>query len=141
MDHLAIMNKAWQLIPKILNGEKTIESRWYQSRRTPWQRVKIGEWVYFKNAGEKVTTRAQVSDVRYFAFQTDTEIDEVIQKYGKAIGLINRDWRTWERKPRYAILVFLQNPESIAPFSINKTGFGNAAAWLTMNNINDIKLI
>ncbi|MEI7477466.1 MAG: hypothetical protein WCJ81_02865 [bacterium] len=39
MDHVAIMKKSRKLIPKIVSGEKTIESRWYQTKRAPWNTV------------------------------------------------------------------------------------------------------
>lgn len=40
MDHLAIMNPKRKLIPKILSGEKKIESRWYMMRVAPWDKIK-----------------------------------------------------------------------------------------------------
>ena len=63
MDHVAIMNPRWRLIPRILSGEKVIESRWYLTRRAPWDRVAAGDTVYFKDAGRPVTARAKVSRV------------------------------------------------------------------------------
>lgn len=52
MHHVAIMKPSWKLIPKILSGEKTIESRWYQTRRAPWNGIAAGDVVYFKDSGE-----------------------------------------------------------------------------------------
>jgi len=43
MDHVAIMKRSWGLIPKILSGEKTIESRWYKKRIPPWNRISKGK--------------------------------------------------------------------------------------------------
>jgi len=43
MDHVAIMTPSWKLIPKILDGKKTIESCWYQTRRAPWGKIAIGD--------------------------------------------------------------------------------------------------
>lgn len=51
MHHIAIMNGPWNLIPKILSGEKTIESRWYRTRRAPWGGIRAGDTVYFKDSG------------------------------------------------------------------------------------------
>ena len=54
MHHVAIMNKSWNLIPKIISGEKSIESRWYQTKRTPWDKIKAGDKIFFKNSGEAI---------------------------------------------------------------------------------------
>jgi len=48
MNHIAIMRKSWGLAEKILTGEKTIESRWYETRRAPWGKIKKGDIVYLK---------------------------------------------------------------------------------------------
>lgn len=39
MHHLAILKKSWPLIPKILNKQKTIESRWYKVKCAPWNKI------------------------------------------------------------------------------------------------------
>jgi hypothetical protein len=36
-------------------------------------------------------------------------------------------------------LIFLSNPVAVVPFDIDKTGFGNMAAWITVEDINKIK--
>lgn len=63
MDHVAIMKKSWNLTAKILSGEKKIESRWYLTRRKPWDCIKKGEVIYFKNSGESVNLKAIVKKV------------------------------------------------------------------------------
>jgi len=57
------MRKSWGLLPKILTGEKTIESRWYKNKCSPWGKIKRGDVVYFKNSGEPVTIKAEVSKI------------------------------------------------------------------------------
>jgi len=57
MDHIAIMKKSWGLTEKILSRRKIIESRWYSAMRKPWNKIKEGKTVYFKNSGEPVTMR------------------------------------------------------------------------------------
>ena len=140
MDHVAIMKKEWRLIEKILAGEKTIESRWYKARFAPWGRIRSGDVVYFKNSGEKVTAKAIVSKVLEFGNLGLPEIRKIVEKYGKAIGLRNKNVEEWAKGKRYCILVFLKNPQKLKkPFAINKSGFGNAAAWLCVDDIERIK--
>ena len=60
-NHIAIMKKSWGLIPKILDGTKTCESRWYRSRVAPWDKIRPGDNLYFKNAGEPVSIKTKNS--------------------------------------------------------------------------------
>jgi len=80
MDHLDIMNKKWNLIPKILSGEKKIESRWYMARFVPWGRIKKGDTVYFKDAGMPVTAKAKVSKVLFYCDYTDSELRKIVDE-------------------------------------------------------------
>jgi ASC-1-like (ASCH) protein len=138
MDHVAIMTKRWKLIPKILSGEKTIESRWYQTRRTPWDRVRTGDVIYFKNSGELIIAKATVSEVMQFEIKTKSDVQIILQKYGKKVGIKDLGWL--DTLPKYCVLVGLESPKLLkTQFSIDKTGFGSAAAWLTMKSIARIK--
>ena len=134
------MKKSWGLIPKILSGEKTIESRWYQTRRAPWDRVSVGDIIFFKNSGEAVTDRALVTEVLQFELQNKLDVVKIIKRYRKEICLVNSNPATWSKLLNYCILLRLQNPEILTrPFQINKRGFGTGAAWITIDNVNKIK--
>lgn len=141
MDHIAIMKKSWKLIPKILSGEKKIESRWYQTRRTPWGKIEVGDTVFFKDSGAPISARAVVSNVKQFTLSEISEVEKIVRRYGSEICLINKNPATWGKLPRYCILISLQNPQLIKPaFEVNKNGFGSGAAWITVKEINKIKL-
>lgn len=139
-DHVAIMRKDWKLIDKILSGEKTIESRWYKNRIAPWDRIKKGDKVYFKNSGEKVTAKAGVSDVLQFNLDSIIDTQRIVETYGRNIALVNSDYTNWHKKKNYCILIFLKNPQPVKPFSINKSGFGASAAWMIVGDIETIKI-
>lgn len=139
MDHVAIMNPRWRLIEKILSGEKTIESRWYATRRAPWDRVASGDTVYFKDAGTGVTARAAVSRVIQLELPDLAAAQAAVRRYGDRICLVSRDPASWERVPRYAILMFLEHAEAVRPFAIDKAGFGSASAWLSVPEIGKIR--
>lgn len=143
MDHIAIMNKEWNLIPKILNKEKTIETRWYLTKRDPWNKIMQGDTVYFKDAGCYVTAKAIVEKVLQYDHYSLNQLKEIIDKYGGK-GQINFSSKEnaldYTKEKNYAILIFLKNPEEVKPFDIDKTGFGNANAWLCVENIEKIKI-
>src|SRR3989338_7861387 len=141
MDHVAIMKKSWGLIPKILSGEKTIESRWYMARYPPWNRIYAGDIVYFKDSGEPVTARAEVSKVLQFRDLTRRKVREILDTYSRPDGIGKQEdsfYSLFEKK-KYCMLIFLKNPCAVEPFKINKSGFGISAAWMCVPDINKIK--
>ncbi len=142
MEHVAIMRKSWGLTQKILSGHKKIESRWYSVKYRPWDRIKEGEVVYFKDSGQPVKLRAQVSKVMQFADLNPNRVKEILDEYGNDDGLEKNEipefFERFKNK-KYCMLIFLKNPKEIKPFEINKTGFGAMSAWITSNSISKIR--
>lgn len=87
MDHVAIMKKSWNLIPKILKGSKKVESRWYKVRACPWNKVKKGDTLYFKNSGESVTVKSKVTRVNQYEVQDKGKAREILEKHKKDLGI------------------------------------------------------
>jgi hypothetical protein len=143
MQHIAIMKKSWGLLPKILTKEKKIESRWYDNKYSPWDKIKKGDVVYFKDSGEPVTIRAEVDKVIQYENLTPLKVKEILNEYGKKDGLGIKDMPKFYnlfKNKKYCILVFFRNPKPIKPFNIDKTGFGLMSAWLCVDNVNRIKI-
>lgn len=135
MEHVAIMKKSWGLLPKILSGDKTIESRWYMHRVAPWNRVQAGDTVYFKNSGELITARAQVQSVLQFADLTPERVYDILAQCGSADGLTSEMLPAFEhmfKDKKYCILIFLERAAPVRPFTIDKQGYGAMAAWLCL---------
>ena len=142
MEHLAIMKKSWGLTQKILDGRKIIESRWYKTKYPPFERIKAGDIVYFKDSGEPVTIKAEVSDVKQFSDLTPEKVRKILEEFGERDGIeklkLNIFFEMFKNK-KYCILIFLKNPVRIEPFKVNKKGFGSMASWICINNVNSIK--
>ena len=142
MDHLAIMRKSWCLTEKILRREKTIESRWYKNKIPPFDKIKVEDIVYFKDSGEPVKMKAEVSDVKQFSDLTPEKVRNILEKYGELDGIgkqkLDEFFELFKDK-KYCILIFLKNPVIIKPFKINKKGYGSMSAWICINKIDDIK--
>lgn len=142
MDHIAIMKKSWALIPKILDGTKIAESRWYKSKIVPWDRIQAGDNIYFKDSGEPVTVKARVINVLQYKISNNNQALEIMNKYAeKDLGFktIPLSIQNYILNKNYAIFIFFDSVEKIKPFYINKTGFGVMAAWITINDIAKIK--
>jgi len=154
MDHIAIMSrllgnrgssiksgkKDW--IEMILSRQKTIESRWYKNKYKPWDSIKKGEIVYFKDSGGPTSVRAEVKKIIQFSELSEKKVKEILYKYGKNIGIDKNDlpkfYKIFKDK-KYCILIFLKNPKKIKPFEISKKSFGAMASWITVKDINQIK--
>lgn len=136
------MKKSWGLTDKILTGQKKIESRWYSVKYKPWDKIKKGETVYFKNSGELVSIKAKVGKVMQFSGLTPKKVKVILNKYAKADGIekekIPEFFKRFKDK-KYCILIFLKNPAKVKPFEINKAGFGAMSAWITVDKISKIK--
>ena len=136
------MRKSWGLTQKILDGRKRIESRWYSVKCKPWDSIKEGETVYFKDSGEPVRMKAEVSKIVQFADLTPDRVKEILDEYGDDDGLdkekIPEFFERFKNK-KYCLLIFLKNPREIEPFDIDKTGFGAMSSWITIDDIAKIK--
>ena len=144
MHHLAIMKKSWGLTEKILTGEKTVESRWYKSRYAPWNKIKSGDIIFFKNSSEPVSVKAEVTKVFQFDNLTAEKTEQILSKYGQAdLGTnhIVPEIREYVSGKNYCVLIFFDNVKKIEPFNIDKTGFGAMSAWISVNDINQLKKV
>ncbi len=85
MKHIAILRKSWKLLDKILSGEKRIESRWYLTRREPWNKIKEGEVVYFKESGKAVSVKTKVERVLQFGNLDEQKVKEILERCEKIL--------------------------------------------------------
>lgn len=138
MDHLAILDKKRKLLQKIISAEKTIESRWYKFKKTPYQQIAAGNTIYFKDSGEPVNVKAKVSNALFFDQLDESKIRQIITQYGEKIGISLSSVERLLGK-NFCTLIFLEKVEKISPFNIDKKGYGMMAAWITVENIEKIK--
>lgn len=143
MDHVAIMKKSWRLTQKILSGQKKIESRWYKSKHAPWGKVGKGDIVYFKDSGEPVSIKTEVEKVILFSGLTPKKVILILDEYGNDNGIekdkIQEFFELFKNK-NYCLLIFLKNPKRVKSFNIDKTGFGMMSAWLSVENVDRIRM-
>ena len=92
MEHVALMKKSWGLTEKILTGKKKLESRWYKTKYLPWNKIKAGDIVYFKNSGEPVTIKSEVEKVLQFSDLNENKVHEILEKYRNADSIEKEDF-------------------------------------------------
>ena len=140
MHHLAILDKKRKILEKIISGEKSIESRWYKLKKTPYGMIKPGDTVFFKDSGDPVTVQATVEKALFFSDLTKEKYKEIIEKYANKICLKNRNIEDYvKQKYKYVTLIFLKEVKEIQPFTVNKKGSVLMAAWIILENIEKIK--
>jgi len=118
MEHLAIMKKSWGLTKKILSGEKKIESRWYKSKYPPWNKIKEGELIYFKDSGEPVSIKVEVEKVLQFSNLNSEKVKQILEDYGKDDGITQdkvAEFYELFKNKKYCMLIFLKNPQKYDP--------------------------
>lgn len=126
MKHIAILRQPF--FDMVLNGEKTIESRWSMNKIAPYEKINIGDEILLKLTGEPVTAIAKVQDVKFY--ELTPEIAEDIRlKYGKQIGTDKfEDWNTILKK-KYCTLIWLKDVKTIGPVPVQRS---NGTGWIVM---------
>jgi len=122
MNHIASLESKY--FNKIISNKKTIESRWSVRRRAPYRKVSIGDIVYLKESGKKVTHKAKVKKVIFEENLTQKKTKWLLRKFGKKIGVDISYFKKVKDK-KYCSLIFLKDVNEIKPFSI-KRSYGKA---------------
>ena len=81
--HLAILTPGW--IDLILDGSKTIESRFTKVRCAPFGKVHEGDSVYLKESGGLVKGMFRVAQVETFENLNRSGIQAIYERCGQAI--------------------------------------------------------
>ncbi|HLD37698.1 MAG TPA: hypothetical protein VJA86_03865 [Candidatus Nanoarchaeia archaeon] len=139
MEHLAILSKKRKLLSKIISGEKKIESRWYKFKKPPFGRISEGDTIYFKESGEPVSAKANVQRILTYENLNSGTIYKIVKEYGSLIG-INLNFIKEVKDKKFCILIFLGNAQKIKPFKINKKGYGLMNAWISIDDIDRLRI-
>lgn len=107
--HLAILRQPF--LDLILEGKKTIESRFLMRRFAPYGKIQTGDTVLMKESGGLVLGEFTVSKVDTFSNLTKETFDRIKSTYGKEI-CSDADPTFWEKREhkKYAILINVLNP-------------------------------
>jgi len=115
--HLAILKKPY--LEAILDGSKTIESRFTMTRRAHFGRVLAGDKLFLKESSGPVRAVATASVVKNFENLTPQQIIEIKLQYNHHIRGSDEYWRS-KADCRFGFLVWLKDVEPIEPVRIRK---------------------
>lgn len=128
MKHIAILRQPFYGM--VLNGTKTIESRWGMNKCAPFGKIKVGDVIYIKQTGKPVTAKAVAKEVNFYTL-TPKLVEEIRIKYGKLIGTDKfEDWETTLNK-KYCTLIWLDKVEKIPPMQVPRS---NGAGWIILKD-------
>lgn len=143
MEHIAIMKKSWWLINKILQGIKTVETRWYNTKYPPFDRIKEWEIIYFKDSWNPVMIKAIAEKVEQFENLYEERTSQILEKYAFAdlwTDIIPKEIENYTKNKKYCIVIHLKCPEEIKPFNINKKWFWAMTSWICIDSVEKIKI-
>ena len=115
--HIAILSSSY--LDLILNREKTVESRFSVHRRMPYERIKEGDVILFKQSGGLIKGVGYVDKVWFYELENGT-LDHIKNKFGDDLQI--QDQAFWDRcqKASYATLIELQHVRRIDPINFSK---------------------
>lgn len=126
MEHLAVMRQP--LYNMVLSGEKTIESRWTLNKCAPYNKIAIGDKIWFKEVGKPITAKAEVEKVKFFEL-TPELADKIKIEFGDKIGTSKfENWENYKQK-KFLTLIWLKNVTKVTPIKINKK---SRTAWVVL---------
>lgn len=122
--HLGIFTQDY--LTYMLEGKKTIESRFSKNKIAPYEKITKDDIVFVKKSGGNVIAYFTIKEVLFFDLK-ETPIEQIKEKYNKDLCL---DDTFWENKKacRFATLIFIDQLIKVKPFSINKKGM---QTWIT----------
>lgn len=116
--HLGIFSEPY--LTYMLEGKKTIESRFSKNKILPYNNIKKGDIVLVKKSSGKVLAYFSVKEVLFFDL-TKTTIDDIKDKYEVPLCVSNDFWEM-KKDSKYATLIMIDDLVNLEPFSINKKG-------------------
>jgi ASCH domain len=114
--HLAVF--AEPFFSLVLEGRKTIESRFSRVRCAPFEAVSNGDIILIKQAGGPICGLVLARQTWFFELDRNT-FSRIREQYGDAICADDDFWRS-RRNASYATLIELAEPAAIPAMSCSK---------------------
>jgi hypothetical protein len=115
--HLAVMTGVY--LDRLLDGTKTIESRFTRHRIAPFEQIASGDVVFFKPAGGPITAAGLAGAVLHLDLGV-FPLQRVADRYGAAIAPADPSFWADRAAARYATLVTMVDVVKTEPVPIQK---------------------
>jgi ASC-1-like (ASCH) protein len=123
--HLGIFAEPY--LSLMINGEKTIESRFSKNKTAPYNQITKDDIIIVKKSGGNVIGFIEIDKVLFYDL-TKTSINNIKDQYAKELCV---DQAFWDSKAssHYATLIFIKQFTLIKPFPITKKGM---QTWIVL---------
>lgn len=123
--HLGIFAEPY--LTFMLEGKKTIESRFSQKRIAPFNQITKDDIVFIKKSSGNVLGYLTIKEILFFDLNI-TSIDSIKEKYSRELCVDESFWNQ-KRDSKYATLIIIDEIFKLEPFKINKKGM---QTWIVL---------
>jgi hypothetical protein len=129
--HLAIFTEPY--LEFLLNGKKTVESRFSITRRAPYGKVDPQDILILKKASGPICGACEVASV--WSYKVDLEsLREIRERFAEGLCADESDFWTARRSCRFATLMLIANVTRLKPFMISKQ---DRRGWVVLEGKDD----
>ncbi|MBB5624109.1 hypothetical protein HDE69_005206 [Pedobacter cryoconitis] len=116
----------------IIEGKKTIESRFSINRISPYGRIFKGDIVLVKRAGGPIVGMFLAGEIKFYSRLNSKKLKEIESSFGEQIcTYINPNFWVTRATSKFATLILIDRFIEIEPFTINKS---DRMAWSIVQN-------
>lgn len=112
----------------MLEGKKTIESRFSKNKILPYNQISKDDIVIVKKSSGNVVAYFTIKEVLFFNLN-ETSIDEIKTKYSKQLCVDESFWLS-KRNSNYATLIIIDKIVKLNSFHIDKKGM---QTWINLS--------
>lgn len=140
MDHIVYVDVKAKELSKLISGEKKMIIRGAAGRKLPHGRIDAGDWLYLiENDGSGlVKAKCQVKSAFSSEKMSKDESIALVNENQPKLQLTAAQIKRWAGK-RYLVLIEVDQIESLTPFEIDKSDYGNMDDWLLVQAIESVK--
>ena len=115
--HIAVFEK--EILKKVMNGEKKIESRFSKNKIAPYDSIQEGDVIFFKETSGPIIGKAIAKKIKFFSNLDKSKIQILKSQYQSVLCTTDNFWNK-KIDSSYATLISLQEIKEIEPIIIEK---------------------
>jgi hypothetical protein len=141
MDNVVYLDAKAKELENLQNGNKTMIIRGAMGRKLPYGRVNESDILYFiENKGDGlIKAKATVDTVFNSEKLTKEESIKIVEDNQDKLKL-NAGLKKRFAGKRYLVLITVKDFETLEPFKIDRSNYGNMDDWLPVGEIEDVRI-
>lgn len=124
--HLGVFTEPY--LTYMLEGKKTIESRFSKNKILPYNQISKEDIVIVKKSSGDVMAYFTIKELLFLDL-SEVYIDEIKSKYNSQLCVNESFWKM-KKNSNYATLIFIDKVVKLKPFHIDKRGM---QTWIKLN--------